>query len=99
MAKPTFAVVVHFGVKPGHEQEFFDAMIRQAETSVRDEPGCHQFDVCVDAEDRGKIFLYETYTDAEAFEVHKQTPHMAEFASTVAPWTASKEVSTWTITG
>lgn len=98
MPQATFAVAVRFQIKTDHVDEFLATVQKQGANSLRLEPDCHHFDVCVDAQDRSKIFLYEAYTDVVAFETHRQTEHFAQYASAVAPWIENKELSTWTIT-
>ena len=43
-------------------------VIANARASVEHEPGCSQFDVCVDPKDKSRIFLYEIYDDRAAFD-------------------------------
>ena len=97
MPRPHFAVAVRFQIHREHAADFFAVVKTQATNSLSLEPDCHQFDVCVDEEDPCRIFLYETYTDAEAFQVHRNTPHFADFSEAVEPWVVDKEVATWTI--
>jgi quinol monooxygenase YgiN len=90
-----FAVTVNFLVKPAHVAEFTAAMKTQAFNSLNREPGCHQFDVCFDANDPCRIFLYELYTDRAAFDAHLQTEHFLNFDKTVRDWTAEKAAENW----
>jgi (4S)-4-hydroxy-5-phosphonooxypentane-2,3-dione isomerase len=70
-----FSVVVQMQVQPGKREEFLAAMGENAASAVRDEPGCHRFDVCsVDGDDH-HVVLYEHYTDAAAFDAHRVTAH------------------------
>lgn len=97
MSQPTFAVAVHFYIEPEYADQFHVVIRRQAANSLSKEAGCHQFDVCFDKEDPSKVFLYETYSDAAAFEAHRQTDHFAEFSAAIEGWVADKQASTWTI--
>jgi quinol monooxygenase YgiN len=97
MPRAAFAVAVRFQLHAANAADFLAVVKKQAANSLSLERDCHQFDVCVDPEDPCRIFLYETYTDAEAFEGHRKTPHFAVFNDTVGPWVADKEVTTWTI--
>ncbi|MFD2094086.1 putative quinol monooxygenase [Blastococcus deserti] len=74
-----FSLVVQMQVRPGAREEFLAGMAANAEASVRDEPGCLRFDVSAVAADGNRFFLYELYTDAEAFEAHKASPHFARW--------------------
>ena len=42
-----FSLMVQMEVRPGRREEFLAGMAANAEASVRDEPGCLRFDVCV----------------------------------------------------
>jgi quinol monooxygenase YgiN len=97
MKHPTFAIVVTFKIKPEKTEDFLPRVRQQAQDSLRLEEGCNQFDVLVDETDPNTIVLYETYSDAQAFDVHRQTPHFADFNTTVTPWIESKEVRRLTL--
>jgi quinol monooxygenase YgiN len=62
-------------VRAEDRDEFLAAITANAEASVRDEPGCHRFDVIAVEGDDTRFSLYELYDDAEAFEAHKRAPH------------------------
>ena len=65
-----FVVTVDFRSAPDKATDFLAALRENAAASVRDEPGCLRFDVCTDPDDPTRVFLYEIYTDAAAFEAH-----------------------------
>lgn len=92
MTSPTFAIVVTFQIRPECVDDFLRRVRQQASDSLRLEDGCQQFDVLVDETNAATIVLYETYDDAAAFTAHRETPHFADFNSTVTPWIVSKEV-------
>ncbi|MCV2488144.1 antibiotic biosynthesis monooxygenase [Geodermatophilus sp. YIM 151500] len=72
-----FSLTVQLEVRPEGREEFLAAITTNAEASVRDEPGCHRFDVCAVEGDGTRFVLHELYDDAEAFEAHKRAPHFA----------------------
>ena len=74
-------VVVEFIIDPEHLAEFMPLMLNNARTSLAEEPGCHQFDVCASEEAPAHILLYEVYDDATAFETHVGSAHFKEFAT------------------
>ena len=74
-----FSLVVQMQVRPDRREEFLAGMAANAEASVRNEPGCLRFDISAAAADGNRFFLYELYTDAEAFEAHKASPHFAQW--------------------
>lgn len=88
-----YAVCVTFHIRPGHTDRFLARMLEQARDSMNREPGCHHFDVCYDSNSPETIFLYELYSDAHAFAEHNASAHFKAFASDVADWVVSKEVT------
>ncbi|WP_417418831.1 putative quinol monooxygenase [Hoeflea sp.] len=90
-----FAVVVTFKIKAGMIDKFMPLMLENARASLRDEPGCHQFDVCTDEAQPDSVFLYELYSDLAAFEAHQQTPHFQQFGKTGGPMVEAKDVRTF----
>ena len=84
-------VTVVFEPKAEHAAAFRAAMLANARTSRENEPGCRQFDVCVEPAS-GTIFLYELYDDRAAFDAHMRTEHFLRFDAAVRDWVARKEV-------
>jgi quinol monooxygenase YgiN len=91
-----FVVTVTFETAPDDAAAFLTRVRRQAADSLRDEPGCHRFDVCTDAEGL-RVFLYEIYTDRPAFQEHLETPHYKAFNAEVGPIVRYKTVETWVL--
>jgi quinol monooxygenase YgiN len=85
--------MVDFRLKPGTFERFRSLIVENARASVRDEPGCRQFDVVTPIGEADRVVLYEIYDDAAAFEVHKRTPHFAAFDRDSAPLVAAKAVT------
>ncbi len=92
MAKLIIWVV--FDIKPGAFAAFREAIVPNAATSLRDEPGCRQFDILL-AEDgsEAQIALYEIYDDQAAFEAHLQTPHYAIFKAAIPDLISGQHVT------
>jgi len=90
-----YVVTVGFVVKAAHVEDFRTAMIENARTSRADEPGCRQFDVCIDPARPNAVFLYERYDDRAAFEAHLASTHFKTFDALVAPWLEGKTVATY----
>ncbi len=88
-----FSLTVQLEVRAEDREEFLAAITTNAEASVRDEPGCHRFDVTAVEGDGDRFVLYELYDDAEAFEAHKRTPHFAAWRQ-VADRVLSSQVNT-----
>ena len=90
-----YVITVEFRVRPGHEADFFDRVLAQAENSLTQEPGCLQFDVCAAPDDAACIFLYEVYGDEAAFRQHLETAHFKDFDAATADWIDRKDVQVW----
>jgi (4S)-4-hydroxy-5-phosphonooxypentane-2,3-dione isomerase len=86
-------ILVEFELHPGSEPEFRRLVLENAAASLRDEPGCRQFDVLTPEAGPGdRIVLYEIYDDAASFDAHLATPHFATFNDATAPLVANKTV-------
>ena len=81
---------VIFEIEPEHVEAFSALVRQQAKNSMSREEGCHQFDVAQDKSDPTRFVLYELYTDENAFRMHRQTEHMAEFTSGIEGMVRSK---------
>ena len=88
-----FSLLVQVEVRPEDRDEFLAAIRTNAEASVRDEAGCHRFDVSAVEGDDTRFVLYELYDDAEAFEAHKRAPHFAAWRQ-VADRVLASQVNT-----
>ena len=72
-------IVASFKVKPNRINEFINAAKVDAESSVKNEPGCYQFDVNVDPKDETRFTFYEVYDDQDAINKHRSMPHFKNF--------------------
>lgn len=87
-----YCIIVQTHLKPGNRERFLAAMLPNAEASVRDEPGCHAFDVIEDRDTPDLFHLYELYTDEAALAAHKTTPHYRACREVVNPLIAEQRV-------
>jgi autoinducer 2-degrading protein len=87
-----YVVTVDFRIKPERLAEFLPLMLENARASRETEPGCRQFDVCVDPKDRISVFLYEIYDNRAAFDAHLATAHFKRFDAAVGDMVAAKAV-------
>lgn len=85
-----YAVTVTFQIRAGRMEEFLALMTANARTSLHDEPGCQQFDVCWN--DSG-VFLYELYDDRAAFEAHLASAHFKTFDAAVTDMVEDKQIA------
>jgi (4S)-4-hydroxy-5-phosphonooxypentane-2,3-dione isomerase len=88
----TYVVAVDFTLKPEHVADFKREILANARQSVKDEPGCHQFDVCQDPGKPEQFFLYEIYEGEAGFNAHLATAHYKVFNELTTPWVAAKAV-------
>jgi autoinducer 2-degrading protein len=91
-----FAVTVLFEIQEGRMSAFLPLMTDNAQTSLKTEPGCRQFDVCADPARPREVFLYEIYDDEAAFKAHLQTAHFRRFDAKVSDMITAKTVLTYT---
>jgi quinol monooxygenase YgiN len=91
-----FVITVTFTIHPGQMSRFMPLMRAQARQSLEHEEGCLRFDACIETKsDPARVFLYEVYSDAAAFELHLASAHFQQFDSAVAPFVQEKEVQSW----
>jgi autoinducer 2-degrading protein len=79
-----YAIWVTVKVKPEKRDQFLEVIEDDSICSVRDEPGCVRFDVLQDQSDPDMYYFYEVYQDADAFQAHTQTPHLARWRAAAA---------------
>ncbi|QBF29943.1 putative quinol monooxygenase [Thalassococcus sp. S3] len=90
-----YAVTVTFQIHAEHLDAFLPLMHENAQTSLRDERGCHRFDVCTDPDQPGTVFLYELYDDRAAFDAHLASAHFKRFDAAVSDMIAAKHIATF----
>ena len=88
-----YVITVLFSIKPEHTSDFLQAIVANARTSVAQEPGCSQFDVCVSASNSNDVFLYEVYASKAAFDAHLASAHYHQFAESTAAWVLAKVIN------
>jgi autoinducer 2-degrading protein len=89
-----FVLQVNIRIKPENVEAFMKKALENAR-EARKEPGCRQFDVLVDPNDKTRVMLYEVYDDDKAFEAHQQTPHFKKYLAEAVPLLASRERAVW----
>ena len=85
-----FVLIVNIKIKPENVDAFMPRCLENAR-AAREEPGCRQFEVLVDPQDRTRVMLFEVYDDDKAFEAHQQTPHFKKYLAEAVPLLASRE--------
>lgn len=87
-----YVVLIDWVASEGAASDLGALLKSQAETTLREEPDCHVFDVLQDPEQPERFALYEVYTSRAAFDAHLKMPYFAPFDAKVAPITASKDI-------
>jgi autoinducer 2-degrading protein len=92
-----FVVVVEFHLKHGTRAEFRRLIDANADASVRNEPGCLQFDVLEPECESDRVLLYEIYSDRAAFDEHRRSEHFRIFADASEALCLKKSVTSCTL--
>lgn len=92
-----YVIMVDFRLKPGSRAAFRKLIDDNARTSVREEPGCRQFDVLEPPKGQDRVVLYEIYDDRAAFEAHLKSAHFLAFNEASAPLVEEKTVADYAL--
>ena len=90
-----YVVTVEFAIDAAHWAAFLPKMLENARMTREREPGCRQFDVCIDDAKPSVVFLYEVYDDRAAFDAHLAAPHFLAFAAATQAMVARRTIATW----
>jgi (4S)-4-hydroxy-5-phosphonooxypentane-2,3-dione isomerase len=90
-----YVITVQFTIDHEHLERFLPLMFENARRSREEEPGCRQFDVCVDPQRQGIVFLYELYVDRAAFDDHLASSHYQKFAMETKGMILHRDVHPW----
>jgi len=85
---------VQIQIKPENVDGFMQKVIENGK-AARSEPGCRQFDVLVDPDDKTKVMLYEVYDDQKAFEAHQAGAAFKKYLAEAVPLLASRSRQFW----
>jgi len=88
-------VTVEFTINPSLWDAFLPLMVENARASRESEPGCRQFDICIDAAKPATVFLYELYADRAAFDAHLASVHFKAFAAATQAMITGRAVQIW----
>jgi quinol monooxygenase YgiN len=81
-------------IKPENVDAFMQKVLENGK-AARGEPGCRQFDVLVDPEDKTKVMLYEIYDDQKAFEAHQAGAAFKKYLAEAVPLLAARQRQFW----
>ncbi|OGT51279.1 MAG: hypothetical protein A3E84_04190 [Gammaproteobacteria bacterium RIFCSPHIGHO2_12_FULL_42_13] len=90
-----FSLIATHIIQPKHRDAYLKAIKEDAIGSLKNEPGCSQFDILQDEKDPNTFYLHETYTDRAAFEFHLTTPHFKKWDDTVKNWFQKEPTVLW----
>ena len=85
---------VNIKIKPENVDSFMQKVIENGK-AARSEPGCRQFEVLVDPEDKTKVMLFEVYDDQKAFDAHQAGDAFKKYLANAVPLLASRERRFW----
>ena len=91
----SFVLLVNIRIKPENVERWMKMAMENAR-EARKEPGCRQFEVLVDPQDKTRVVLFEIYNDDKAFEAHQATPHFKKYLAEAVPLLASRERQVFT---
>jgi quinol monooxygenase YgiN len=77
-----FVNVAIYRIHPQHVEAFKVRMLRHAETCLREEKNCLQFDVSQSPDDPSMFLMYEVFRRPEDFQAHVDAPHTKDFVKT-----------------
>ena len=86
------ALLVEFVTAHEYVTAFQHAIVENAHLSRSLEPGCRQFDVCLDPSRSNVFFLYELYDDDAAITAHLASAHYQHMNETTKTWVEKKTV-------
>lgn len=85
---------VNIRIKPENVDAFMKQVIENGK-AARSEPGCRQFEVLVDPDDKTAVMLFEVYEDQKAFEAHQAGDAFKTYLANAVPLLASRERKFW----
>ena len=90
----SFVLQVKIQIKPENVDSFMQKLLENG-AAARKEPGCKQFDILVDPQDKTKVMLYEVYADEKAFGEHQKGAAFKKYVAEAVPLLAARERAFW----
>lgn len=88
---PLYVNAVDIDVVPGEIDHYLAALKENGAAAVKEEPGCHTFNITVSQTDPNHVFIFEVYDNAAALEAHRATDHFKKYAATTKDMVAKRE--------
>jgi quinol monooxygenase YgiN len=86
------AIFVELQAKPEVFDAFRAAMLRHAALSLKEDPGCRQFEVFVPEDQPHTLMLYEVYDDEASFQGHAKSKHTADHGALTRPMVVNRRL-------
>ena len=78
---PLYINAVDIDVVHGQIGNYLAALKENGAAAVKQEPGCHEFNITVSQKDPKHVFIFEVYDNAAALDAHRQTDHFKKYAA------------------
>jgi len=89
---PKLVIHVELQAKPEHFEAYRAAMLRHAALSLKEDPGCRQFDLFVPQDAPHTVMVYEVYDDEAAFQGHATSKHTADHGAATRHMVANRRL-------
>lgn len=95
MAEAKLTVVARIRAKAGMEERVKEELLALV-GPTRTEPGCHNYDLHRDLEDRSLFLFYENWQSKKALDEHLQMPYLQAFLAKTEQLLAQPvEITLW----
>jgi (4S)-4-hydroxy-5-phosphonooxypentane-2,3-dione isomerase len=91
-ADPLYINAVDIDVVPGQIENYLAAIEEVGAAAIKTEPGCSEFDITISQKDPNRLFIFEVYDNAAAFDAHLKSDHYKKYAAAVKDIVAKREV-------
>jgi (4S)-4-hydroxy-5-phosphonooxypentane-2,3-dione isomerase len=88
---PLYINAVDIDVVPGQIDNYLAALKENGAAAVKQEPGCHEFNITVSQKDPNHVFIFEVYDNAAALDAHRQTDHFKKYAAVTKEMVAKRD--------
>ena len=96
MGSKNLTVVAYARAKPGKEEEVCKELMHLV-TETHKEPGCVNYDMHVNLDDKGYFIFYENWRTREEWEQHMKMPYLEKWINELAPelCTEAPDITLW----
>jgi len=88
---PLYINAVDLDINPGDIDKFLAALKTNGAASVKEEPGCREFNITVSQKDPNHVFIFEVYDNAAALDAHRATDHFKAYAAATKDMVAKRD--------